>query len=82
MKQNADRAMRECKSIEKCFVVKRTGSSISMKNNRDLWWHNEMENSSKLCEPEEMDSEDPYLFYILLVQQVNQKVYYTLQVVT
>ena len=59
MKQNADRAMRECKSIEKCFVVKRTGSSISMKNNRDLWWHNEMENSSKLCEPEEMDSEDP-----------------------
>ena len=59
MKQNADNAMKECKSIEKCFVVKRTGSIINMKNNRDLWWHNEMESSSKLCEPIDIDSEDP-----------------------
>ena len=59
MKDNADRAMEECESIKKCFVVRRTGSSINMQKNRDLWWHKEIKDISNDCEPEEMDSEDP-----------------------
>ena len=42
------------------IVVQRVGD-IEMKNDRDLWWHEEMaaEDISNYCEPEEMDSEDP-----------------------
>ena len=59
MKDNADRAMKECDSIEKCFVVRRTDAPIKMQLNRDSWWHKEMEGISNNCEPEEMDAEDP-----------------------
>ena len=59
MKDNADRAMEECVSIEKCFVVKRTGASIKMQSDRDLWWDKEVKSVSNNCEPEEMDAEDP-----------------------
>ena len=59
MKENADKAMDECPSIEKCFVVKRTGTDISMRADRDLWWHEQIDNVSNYCEPEIMDSEDP-----------------------
>ena len=33
MKVNADKAMEECKSIEKCFVVRRTGTDVNMQIN-------------------------------------------------
>ena len=59
MKENVDKALLDCPTIEKVFVVKRTSSDIKMDKNRDLWWHKEMSNISKVCEPEWMDSEDP-----------------------
>ena len=59
MKENVDKALLNCPTIEKVFVVKRTSSDINMDKNRDLWWHEEMSNISKVCEPEWMDSEDP-----------------------
>ncbi len=59
MKDNVDKALKDCSSIEKCFVVKRTGSSINMQNNRDLWWDKEISNVSNYCSPEIMDAEDP-----------------------
>ena len=59
MKENVDKALLDCPTIEKVFVVKRTSSDIKMDKNRDLWWHEEMSNISKFCEPEWMDSEDP-----------------------
>ena len=59
MKENVDKALEECESIEKCFVVKRTGSNINIKLNRDLWWHEEIKKVSNYCEPEVMDAEDP-----------------------
>jgi len=59
MKSNADKALEKCPSIEHCFVVKRTGAEVSMKNSRDLWWHETMKNSLDICEPEIMDAEDP-----------------------
>jgi acetyl-CoA synthetase len=54
MKLNADKAV-----IEKVIVVKRTGEEISMEPDRDLWWHEEMENADSNCTPVEMDAEDP-----------------------
>lgn len=61
MKTNADRALEECPSIEKTFVVQRTGEEVPMKDGRDLWWHEEMAADDVKGESpiEEMDSEDP-----------------------
>ena len=59
MKDNVDKALQDCPSIESTFVVKRTGAKILMKGDRDIWWHKVMEHSSSICEPEIMDAEDP-----------------------
>ena len=59
MKSNADKALESCPSIENVIVVKRTGSSISMKENRDIWWHDSINGVSNECKPEIMNAEDP-----------------------
>ncbi len=59
MKENVDKAISQCPSIDKVFVVKRTSTKIKMKLSRDVWWHEEMLNISSSCKPEWMDSEDP-----------------------
>ena len=59
MKENVDKALEDCLSIEKCFVVKRTGESINIKSNRDFWWHEEVLTVDNYCEPEIMEAEDP-----------------------
>ena len=59
MKDNVDRAIIDCPSIQKCFVVNRTGASINIKKGRDFWWDEERLNVLDYCEPEVMDSEDP-----------------------
>ena len=59
MKSNADTASKQTPSIEHIVVVKRTGHEVTMKDGRDLWWHQEIENAELYCEPERMDAEDP-----------------------
>jgi len=59
MKSNADIAVKKTPSIEHILVVKRTGSSISMEENRDVWWHDALTSVDTKCTPEEMDAEDP-----------------------
>ena len=59
MKSNADKALQGTPSIEKVFVVKRTGETVTMKENRDLWWNDCMESANDICPPVEMDAEDP-----------------------
>lgn len=61
MKANADAALAECPGIRKVIVVRRTGASVPMKDNRDTWWDDEMAapEISSVSAPEEMDSEDP-----------------------
>ena len=59
MKENVDKALEDCPSIEKCFVVKRTGESINIQSNRDFWWHEEVLTVDNYCEPEIMEAEDP-----------------------
>lgn len=58
LKGIVDKALETCPSIEKCIVQKRTGSDVSMKNGRDVWLHDELDQVKADCLAEEMDSED------------------------
>ena len=59
MKSNADTAIQQTPSIENIIVVKRTGEKVTMKNDRDHWWHEHINNADSYCDPEHMDAEDP-----------------------
>jgi len=58
MKTTADKALKETPSIDTVIVVKRIGNNVEM-TEKDYWWHEEMENADEVCQPEEMDAEDP-----------------------
>jgi acetyl-CoA synthetase len=58
MKATVDEALQECPSVEKVIVLKRTGTKVTMQSSRDVWWHEEIKDSSAVCAAEEMDSED------------------------
>ncbi len=60
LKPNADEALKNCPTVERCIVVKRAGNEISMQEGRDSWWHEEMaaEDITDKCDPEVMDAED------------------------
>ncbi len=68
MKPNADQAMEAASSqmsdeVETCIVVRRVGEDsgieCTMKQGRDLWWDEAMEEAKEKCPCEEMDAEDP-----------------------
>ena len=59
MKDNADVAVKKTPSIDKILVVKRTGASVSMEKERDVWWNEAINSAGADCPAEEMDSEDP-----------------------
>lgn len=59
LKKIANEALEGCDCVEKCIVVKHTDDDGSMKEGRDLWWHDLMADASDDCPPEEMDAEDP-----------------------
>lgn len=61
LKENADDALKECPEVKCCFVVRRTGTRVIMKEGRDLWWDDEMSNPNlkSNSDPAEMDAEDP-----------------------
>lgn len=63
LKSIIDEAILKCPVVEKTIVYKHTGGSVSMKQGRDFWWHEEIKKVSSTCEPEMMDSED--LLFIL-----------------
>jgi acetyl-CoA synthetase len=61
LKKNADEAIRECPTIQKVIVVKRSGREVEMKAERDSWWDEEISKVKEgtYVEPEKMDAEDP-----------------------
>ena len=59
MKENADKALISCSSIQNVIVVKRTASTINMNKKIDIWWDDAIRNLDNQCEPEIMDAEDP-----------------------
>lgn len=58
VKAVVDEALENTSSIEKVIVAKRTNADVTMKEGRDLWWHEATEGVSTENKAEEMDSED------------------------
>jgi acetyl-CoA synthetase len=59
LKGNVDAALKNCPSIKKCLVVRRTGGKIDWTQGRDHWWHEESPKVGAYCTPAEMSAEDP-----------------------
>jgi len=47
------------KTIENVIVLRRAHNEVYFQDDRDLWWHEEMAQSSAHCPAEKMDSEAP-----------------------
>jgi acetyl-CoA synthetase len=60
-KDNADAALAQCPAVKKVIVVNRVNMELELKEGMEYWWHEEMaaEDIKAVCEPEQMDSEDP-----------------------
>jgi acetyl-CoA synthetase len=64
LKEAVDEALLECPDVRNVIVYRRTGSAVTMKEDRDHWWHELDENASEVCPAEELDSEHPlYVLY-------------------
>jgi len=61
-KENADKAMAGAPHVKNCIVVRRVEKDCNMAPNRDYWWHELTNMASPVCEPEQMDAEDPLFF--------------------
>lgn len=63
LKATVDEAIQDNPDIKSVLVVQRTGTEVFMKNNRDVWWHEEHNkidpDTACTIKPETMDAEDP-----------------------
>ena len=59
LKSITDEALIHCPNVKKCIVVKRTGNRINWDESRDVWYNEIIKKASPVCEPEEMNAEDP-----------------------
>src|SRR3954451_4149290 len=58
LKPTVDEAVAQCPSIEHVLVVRRTGQDIAW-GDKDLWWHETVEQASTEHRPQAFDSEHP-----------------------
>lgn len=58
LKANVDKAA-DSAPVDHVLVVRRTGGDITMKDGRDVWYHEEADRVSDHCQPVEMNAEDP-----------------------
>ncbi|MBS7636009.1 acetate--CoA ligase [Candidatus Bathyarchaeota archaeon] len=64
LKEIADQALEHTPSIEKVIVVKRTGQQVKMKEGRDLWYHEIVEDAKEDVAPLPVESTHPlYILY-------------------
>jgi len=63
LKENVDEAIRFCPSVKKVLVLKRARNAVTLKSERDFWWHELVPQQSKVCQPESVESEN--LLFIL-----------------
>ena len=59
LKANVDTALEQCPNVHTTVVVRRTGGDVPFDAQRDVWYHDAMQQASADCPPEEMDAEDP-----------------------
>src|SRR5688500_10183031 len=58
LKKIVDEAIINTPSIQNVIVLRRTGNHIEMKD-KDIWWHEIIQNQSSYCEPELIESTHP-----------------------
>ncbi len=56
---NVKSALKGYKGVKKTIVVKRTTSTENFESEKDIWYHELVENQSEKCDIEEQNSEDP-----------------------
>jgi acetyl-CoA synthetase len=59
LKANTDEALKDCPGVHSVIVLKRTGGTVTMKDSRDVWYHDITAKQSADCPVEEMNAEDP-----------------------
>ena len=59
LKENVDKILENTPTITNLIVVNHADVPVKMEENRDVWWHEIMENMDTECSTEEMDPEDP-----------------------
>ena len=59
LKANADQAVSGCPNVNTVIVIKRGCEPVDWNDNRDIWYHQAMDQASNQCDPEIMDAEDP-----------------------
>jgi acetyl-CoA synthetase len=63
LKEIADKAVQQAPTIERMVVFRRTGNTVPMQEDRDVWWHDLVESQPTECEPERCNAED--VLYLL-----------------
>jgi len=63
VKEVVDEALEKTSSVEKVIVYQRTKTPIEMKQGRDMWWHEAIENKPLTHQAASLDAED--LLFIL-----------------
>ena len=58
VKEVVDEALEKTSSVKKVIVLQRTNDEVTMKEGRDIWWHDAIEGQSKEFKAVEMDAED------------------------
>ncbi len=60
LKQAADEILKDTPTIESVVVVRRVGDVLTtaMREGRDFWYHDVVNDAEEYCEPERMDAED------------------------
>ncbi len=58
LKEIADKAVKECRTIKKIIVVKNSGKKIKFNKRRDIWYHNFVKGQSKEARCAKMNAED------------------------
>lgn len=59
LKKAVDEALENCPSVKKVFNFRWAKNNVSMKEGRDIWVNDVIEDYAKDCPAEELDSEDP-----------------------
>jgi acetyl-CoA synthetase len=59
LKETADAALKNCPTVEKSIVVRRTGEDVAWQEGHDLWWHELEEAAPADCPALPFDSEQP-----------------------
>jgi len=59
LKANTDKALESCPNVHTVLTIQHSSGDINWHAERDIWYHEAIENISAECSPEKMDAEDP-----------------------